>query len=274
MLEQSRNSIVFKYIRHLIFRYRYAELSSMSAEIAYYLILAFFPFLFFLINVLSFTPLSTRLLIVNFNTVLPNETAVLVKNLLVETVQAKSTVLLLLGMVGSLWATSQGMAAIIRGLNHSYQVKETRNIFRLKVMAIVSTILVSVMVISSFVMIVFGRMIGSYLVGLYGGKTLFFSIWPYIRYGISLSFLFATFVLIYRYLPNRKLKLRHILPGTLFATLGWVCASLLFAYYVNSFEAYEKIYGSLGGIVCPDRVAGYHGFDHSPRRRDQRDEQP
>jgi len=250
MRKKLRNSMIYQYIGQLIVRYKEDELSSMSAQITYYLILAFFPFLFFLINLLSFTPLSNKLLISNFNIILPHDTAILVKNILVETVQAKSKTILFLGMLGSLWAASQGMSAIIRGLNHSYGVKESRNFIRLNFIALTSTIGLTGMIIFSFFMIVFGRIIGSYLFGLIGAKTLFYSIWSFLRYGISLTLMLVAFYFIYKYLPNKKLKFNNIMVGTVFATFGWVSVSLLFSFYVNNFVNYEIIYGSLGGIFA------------------------
>jgi membrane protein len=249
-LEKLRNSMAYNYIRRLISRYKDAELAATSAQITYYLILAFFPFLFFLINLLSFTPLSNRLLIANFNAILPSDTAILVKNILIETVQAKSTTLLFFGMLASLWAASRGMSAIIRGLNNSYGLKESRNFIRLIVTELASTIGLTVMIILSFFLIVFGRTIGSYVFGLMGEKALFYSVWSFVRYGISLALMSITFFLIYKYLPNRKLKFNNLMVGTVFATFGWVSASLLFSFYVNYFAIYEKVYGSLGGIFA------------------------
>ncbi|MBP2639843.1 MAG: putative rane protein [Firmicutes bacterium] len=250
MFEKLRNSMISQYIGQLIVRYKEDELAAMSAQITYYLILAFFPFLFFLINLLSFTPLSNKLLISNFNIILPHDTAILVKNILAETVQAKSKTILFLGMLGSLWAASQGMSAIIRGLNHSYGVKESRHFIKLNFIALLSTMGLTAMIIFSFFMIVFGRIIGSYVFGLMGAKTLFYSIWLFLRYGISLTLMLVTFYLIYKYLPNRKLKFNNIMVGTIFTTIGWVSASLLFSFYINGFVNYEIIYGSLGGIFA------------------------
>jgi len=250
MFEKAKSFMAYKYVGQLIFRYKNNDLAAMSAQISYYLILAFFPFLFFLINLLSFTPLSNKLLISNFNIILPTDAAILVKNVLVETVQAKSKTILLLGMFGSLWAASQGMSAIIRGLNNSYGVKESRNFIRLNFIALTSTIGLTGMIIFSFFMIVFGRIIGSYLFGLIGAKTLFYSIWSFLRYGISLTLMLVAFYFIYKYLPNKKLKFNNIMVGTIFATFGWVSVSLLFSFYVNNFVNYEIIYGSLGGIFA------------------------
>ena len=250
MLQRLSGFAAFKYARQLARHYRDDDLAAMSAQISYYLILAFFPFLFFLINLLSFTPLPNRLLLANFYAILPQDTAMLVKTMLAETVQAKSGTLLVLSMLTSLWAASRGMSAIIRGLNHSYGVKESRHFIRLNLVALLSTIGLTVMVMISFIMIVLGRIIGSTVFGYLGAKSLFYSIWSFLRYGITIGLLLITFYLIYRYLPNRKMNGNRILTGAVFTTFGWIGASLLFSFYVNNFGSYATVYGSLGGLFA------------------------
>ena len=163
MLDKLRNFIIFKYIEQLIFRYKDDDLPSLSAQITYYLILAFFPFLLFLINLLSFTTFSNEILITNFNTFLPNDTAILVKNILLLTLQAKSKTLLFVGMIVSLWAASKGISAIIKGLNKSYDVKENRNYIKRNLISLIATIGITIMIILSITMIVFGKIIGIYI---------------------------------------------------------------------------------------------------------------
>ena len=48
MLQRLSGFAAFKYARQLARHYRDDDLAAMSAQISYYLILAFFPFLFFL----------------------------------------------------------------------------------------------------------------------------------------------------------------------------------------------------------------------------------
>lgn len=249
MLERLRRSILFKYMEQLIFRYKDDDLSGMSAQITYYLILAFFPFLLFLINLLSFTPLSTEILFANFNRFLPNETGDLVKNIIVKTLQVKSKMLLIVGMIGSLWAASKGILAIMKGLNKAYDVEESRNFIKLNSISLISTIGITVMIILSFVMLVFGKVIGTHVLGLVGAKNLFNIVWLFLRYCIPLATMFTTFSLIYGYVPNKNLKFNNIRVGAIFTTIGWVTTSLLFSFYVNNFGNYEKVYGSLGGVI-------------------------
>ena len=250
MIEKLKTSILFKYIEQLIFRYKDDDLSTMSAAITYYLILAFFPFLLFLINMISFTPISNDILITNFNQFLPNETGILVKNVVVQTLQTKSKTLLFLGMIGSLWAASSGISAITKGLNKAYDIEENRNFIKLNSISLISTIGVSIMIIFSFVMIVFGKPVGTYVFGLVGATAVFNIIWLFLRYFIPLALMFVTFSLIYGHVPNRRLKFNNIIVGTIFTTLGWIFTSVLFSFYVNNFANYEKVYGSLGGVIA------------------------
>lgn len=250
MVKRLKNSILFKYMKQLMIRYKQDDLPALSAQISYYLILAFFPFLIFLFNLVSFTSLSNKILIMNFNMFLPNETGALLKNVLVQTLQAKSKTLLFVGMIGSLWAASGGISAIMKGLNKVYDIKEDRNYFKLSSMSLVFTIGIMIMIMLSLIFIIFGELIGNYVFGLLGATTLFNTIWSILRYCIPLIFMFITFSSIYVYVPNKKLKFKNVIVGTLFTTVGWITTSLLFSEYVNNYSDYEKVYGGLGGVIA------------------------
>ena len=250
MLKRLKNSIFFKYMKQLIIRYKEDDLPALSAQITYYLILAFFPFLIFLINLVSFTPLSNKILIMNLNMFLPNETGALLKNILVQTLQAKSKTLLFVGMVGSLWAASGGISAIMKGLNKVNDIKEDRNYIILNSISLIFTIGIIIMIMFSLLFIIFGEMIGNFVFGLLGATTLFSIIWSILRYCIPLILMFITFSLIYVYVPNKKIKFKNVIIGTVFTTVGWITTSLLFSVYVNNFSNYGKIYGSLGGVIA------------------------
>ena len=250
LFEKLRSLVIFKYIEQLIFRYRNDDLSSMSAQVAYYLILAFFPFLIFSINLLSFTSLANEFFITNFYTFLPNDTDMIVKDMLVRALKAKSTTLLFSGIIASLCAASQGTQAIVRGLNKSYDVEENRNFIELTVMALLSTIGVSIVIVFTFIMIIFGKIAGYYIFEIMGVGDLFHFLWPFLRYAVPVSLMLTTFFLIYKYLPNKNFAFKHIMVGAIFTTVGWIAISLLFSFYVDNFAKYEQVYGSLGGFFA------------------------
>ena len=56
--------------------------------------------------------------------------------------------------------------------------------------------------------------------------------------------------MLYRYAPSRaNAKWRWLTPGSLFATLGLLAASMGFAWYATHFGSYNATYGSLGAVV-------------------------
>lgn len=247
---KKKNILFFRCLKELVIRYTVDDLSGMSAQITYYLILAFFPFLLFVINLLSFTTFSSEIFIANINILLPTDTGILIEKLFIETLQAKSETLLILGMFGSLWASSQGIRGLIQGINKAYRIEETRHFTKLYLIALVATFGVALMIIFDFTLVVFGKIIGAYLFELAGDKEFFYTIWAVVRYAIPFSLMMLTFYLLYAYVPNKRLKSSEIILGTIFTSVGWLSASFLFSFYVNMFSNYEKIYGSIGGIIA------------------------
>jgi membrane protein len=56
--------------------------------------------------------------------------------------------------------------------------------------------------------------------------------------------------LIYRYGPTRPSpKWQWLSIGSVFAALMWLLASFGFSYYVSNFANYDKMYGTLGGVM-------------------------
>jgi membrane protein len=56
--------------------------------------------------------------------------------------------------------------------------------------------------------------------------------------------------LLYWAAPNvRQPGFRWLTPGSALAVLLWVLASAGFAFYVANFASYNKVYGSLAGVV-------------------------
>lgn len=245
-----KNSTFFYYINQLIFRFKDDEITGTGAQITYYLILSFFPFLLFVINMLSFTSLSEDVLFANFSTFLPRETGDLLKKIVLQTIQAKSTLLLITGMVAALWSSSKGIAAVIRGINKAYGIKENRSFIKRRAISIVSAVAFSLLIIIALFTLVFGEVIAKFLFDLVGAQSIFPFIWSALRYAAPILIMFISLSLLYKFLPNRKLKFKDIRLGAVFATVAWIVASLLFSFYVNNFARYNKIYGSIGGIMA------------------------
>ena len=48
---------------------------------------------------------------------------------------------------------------------------------------------------------------------------------------------------------NDKIKLRSVLPGTLFFSFLWILGSWCFSLYLSNLNAYNKVYGTIGAVA-------------------------
>jgi membrane protein len=76
------------------------------------------------------------------------------------------------------------------------------------------------------------------------------SIWNYAKW-VVIAVLFVGMIgLIYYGSPNVKQRgFKWITPGGVVALVVWLLASAAFGIYVSQFGSYNKVYGSLAGVV-------------------------
>jgi membrane protein len=152
-------------------------------------------------------------------------------------------------MIATIWAASNGINAMIKGLNKAYDEEENRPFWKVRGISLLATLFLAVVILMSVFLLIFGKSIGEYLFKWMNYPDGFELIWGILKYAIPLIALMAVFTLLYWITPNRRLTFKEVLPGAIFTTLGWIISSLLFSFYVNQFGNYTKTYGSLGGVI-------------------------
>ncbi|NUN08292.1 MAG: YihY/virulence factor BrkB family protein [Ignavibacteriaceae bacterium] len=66
---------------------------------------------------------------------------------------------------------------------------------------------------------------------------------------ISFIVIFVLFLVLYRIVPFKKLKVKSLLVGTLWAASLWEAAKQGFGYYIYNLASYGKIYGAYAVLV-------------------------
>lgn len=66
---------------------------------------------------------------------------------------------------------------------------------------------------------------------------------------VIIPLLFVLLLLIYTYVPGGRRTLRSQMPGTIFATAGWLIFSRVFSFYILHFWRLSYIYGSLTAVI-------------------------
>ncbi len=221
----------------------------MGAQLTYYLILAIFPFLIFLVAMISFTPLSPDEILRSLQRFLPQSSHDTIRSTLIEIQQARSQTLLSFGMMGTIWSASKGVDAIMKALNKAYDEEETRRYYQVKGISVLFTLALAVSIALTFFLLILGEWVGNQMFAFFSIPDSFDALWGAGKYAIPLAVLALVFVSLYKYIPNCRLTFKEVLPGAAFSTCGWIVTSLFFSFYVNNFGSYTKTYGSLGGVI-------------------------
>jgi membrane protein len=67
-------------------------------------------------------------------------------------------------------------------------------------------------------------------------------------YGTSVALIFIVAMVLYVYLPNRRVKIGFGVPGALVFTIAWEVAQLAFAFY-STHVNYRQVYGALAAFA-------------------------
>ena len=67
---------------------------------------------------------------------------------------------------------------------------------------------------------------------------------------IDIALAFLVFLILYKFVPERRIRWRDIWGGALTAAVCFEAITILFVLYLNTFNPYNLIYGSLGAIIA------------------------
>lgn len=227
------------------------DIFSVGAELAYFSLFALFPLLLFLVTLIGYLPVENLYneILGYLQRVLPAEAMTLVQETLDQIVREQRGGLLSIGLIVTLWAASRGMAAMISVLNKAYGVKEGRPWWKVQARALVLTISLSVFIIFSAVLMIFGGAIGEWLAEATGLGTPFLIGWNFLRLLLATMIMITVVAAIYYFGPDVEQEWRWVTPGSVMAVLGWIAVSLAFSYYVSHFGNYNKTYGAIGAVI-------------------------
>jgi len=229
------------------------ELLGRAAQLSYYALLALFPALIFLTALMGLFSVQSFMpeLMSYLRNVLPADALSMVQRFLTQVAEGSGANILSLGALGALWASSSGVTAIMDALNVVFGVKEDRRPFwRVRLTAIVLTTGLAGFVIMSLALVLYGPTIGRWIADLMGFDIVFTWIWNVLQWPVIATLMLIVVAAIYHICPDRRHKRwRWVTPGSVFAVLMWLLVSLGFKAYVDNFGDYNKVYGSIAGVI-------------------------
>lgn len=227
------------------------DMLTYAAALAYQVFFSLFPFIIFLIALLSFLhiPGFFDWLLMQAATVLPQPVMEQVEQVITEVQDAREGGLLSLGILLAIWAASAGIRSTMNALNVAYDVEEGRPTWKRYLLSILYTMALAVIVIAATAMLMIGPKVMLWLAGHVGLGRVAVTLWAWLRIPTAILLLMLGVAVVYYAAPNVKQEFRYITPGSVLAVMLWVVASFGFSFYVSNIGNYAAMYGSIGTVI-------------------------
>ncbi|MDD3305938.1 MAG: YhjD/YihY/BrkB family envelope integrity protein [Acetobacterium sp.] len=250
MVEQMMNLKIVKLLFFLMEDFEETDFSGICTQMSFYLLLAFFPLLLFLISFIGnfIKPFETYLYEI-LETFLPNLSYDYVTSLLDSMISQVSGSHYSL-IVIAFFFSSLAARAIMVGINQTYGRKETRTLTTIWLYSFLFTILFALAILLIAFAYLFSADVGAVIFAKIGLYTYYYPVLSF--FAVAFSWIISTFIfnMIYVMAPAQRLKFKSGLPGAIFATLGLNIAFRIFTLFINHSTKYSTLYGSLGGLFA------------------------
>ena len=240
---------IYKHVDDFFIQLNRDHVNAYAAQASFFIMIAIFPLLMLLLTLIRYTPVTEVYLLNSVLAVTPNYLDPLMEQIVGEMYSQSNFAIISITAATTLWSASNGILAIIRGLNSVFGREEERNYIIVRLICSFYTIVLLVLIILALGFMVFGNSV----LRLFNSKIPFlYDVAAYIidlrSIYLPIFFTFA-FVYVYRIVPNKHFRFIDYIPGALFTSFGWVISSYGYSLYIDNFASATYIYGSLTTVV-------------------------
>ena len=223
------------------------RVTRSAAEIAYYMVMALFPVIICMYDLLALILRDpTAVLRIVETLVLPRETQALVSEFLNYVSGNTSQVMFIAAlfvMITSASAAFRAMAAIVGEIHGDKRFGIVRN----TVVSIIFSVTFLLVLYLCILLMLTGKHFLLWLDALMPRVSIVWS-WTWLRFLVLFAILLMMILVLYRLTTPRRTSHR-VLPGALFSAVGIVVMSILLSWLIGSSAKYSLVYGSLASVV-------------------------
>ncbi len=221
----------------------------LAASISFYVLLCLFPLTLALISVLGFIShspdMQARVIdaIANF---LPVSRDFIKES--IESVVNTRAITGAIGVIGLIVAGNAVFTAVRKSLNAAWGIRQPRPFLTERLVEFCMLLGAAILLFLSIALTSALNIVQQEDITPFGTHSGLF--WNLITGGITTLIVFVVFLLLYKFVPNTKVRWRDIWLGALLAAIGFEVTKSIFVWYISNFAHYNLIYGPIGGLVA------------------------
>ena len=229
-------------------------LQGRAKSISYDFAMAIPAVLICLFTIIPYMPISkqfTKELLRITSHITPNKNSYdFVNSFLKDFLNTPRVGLLSFSFILVIFYASNAMLSIIKTFDFAiYKHKKNTSLIRKRIKAVRLTIVVLGLLIGTILLLIGQGLLFDYMMKwlkIKGSDVVWVSA---IRWILTISLFFYSISFIYKYAPSVKKRWPTISPGSVVATFLMIATTSGFSFWVNHFNKFNKIYGSLGTIL-------------------------
>ncbi len=241
------------FLSRLLRALREDDLPGAAAQMTTWAMLGLFPFLILAVGLLDLLPLedAARALEHAVDRVvrpLSPASADLLQGFVEGLDERRPPRGLLWWLLPALWASARAMRGARRALDRILHGRETRPWLLRRFQDLLLAVLAVFLLGAADLLVVGGLELARFLAAAAGLDPEAYGLWTALRWSLSLLFLFTAVLLVYRFLPSRRLPWRALALGAVPAVGGWILLGLGFRAWLARLGRFDQLYGGLASF--------------------------
>lgn len=225
------------------------NLDAFSAQAAFFTFVSLIPFCALLFSILKFIPFADYAVVEKVMASLPKIASDTILGVYESAGSYPAGAVIPIAVVLTLWASSKGIFAIMRGIHSAYG-DENENSARDRARSVLYTVIFIVMVILSLILVAFGNTILNFLRSHLPQIKEITIIKESIRLLLLMAFISFVHLLLYMFSAGKRKKFRYVWQGSLIAGVGWTAVSYFYSLYLDFYLSVgNTLYGDLATVV-------------------------
>lgn len=228
------------------------DLQMRTSALSFTFFLALFPSTIFFFTLIAYLPFHSNhdKILFFIQELIPKNAYLTIQDTLNDILKHQRGKLLSIGFISAMYFSTNGFHSLMNSLNKYSHFKETRTFWKQRFVALGLSIFVSVLLLLSVLLITVGTISIKWLAQKHlipnWGVAYTLNVANYVVVAFLCLIIIAS---IFYYAPAKSKPLRFFSAGALFSCIVILITMTGFSYYVNQFNTYNKVYGSIGVLI-------------------------
>ncbi len=227
-------------------------ITTRASAISYSLFLAIFPTLIFLFTLIPYIPINNFQveLLYLIENLIPSSIYEVVEDTITEVILQPHGDLLSISFITGIFFATNGLVSMMNAFDASTLVEEQRPWYQQRLVAIRLLFILAFMLTIAIGLMTSGQTLIKYL----SDKHIITNLFTYYtlavgKWVIIIALLFFTYSFLFYYAPSKKTRYRFISAGGTISTVLTLFVVGGFSFYINNFNQYNSLYGSIGTLL-------------------------